>query len=416
MCSTRSGDIIAHSPCYESRVKRLTNVIQPYAWGSTTAIAALRGVPATGKPEAELWLGAHPGGSSRVDNHGEAQTLTELIASDPQHQLGEKVVARLGPELPFLLKVLAASTPLSLQTHPSLAQAKEGFAREEALGIPRDAPNRNYKDANHKPELLCALTPFEALCGFREPRETLALFDELPVPALESLIEPLRRQTNADGVREVFQRLMSVPRETHRDLVNAVTTASQQKNTESSRFSRDLFWAAKLAELYPGDPGVIGALMLNCIQLKPLEAVYLSAGNLHAYLEGVGVEIMASSDNVLRGGCTPKYVDPAELLRVLDFRCGPVPVVRAEAGPDGEQIYRTPTESFRLSRLVVASNAVSPARRGAEILLVTEGEVSLESAGETLALRSGDSAYVNASEPPYRLSGHGTVFRATAGL
>ena len=390
-------------------MKRLENVVQPYAWGSRTAIAQLMGRPPSQVPEAELWMGTHPGGHSQVLGEQGPQPLGEHIRENPVAHLGAASVARFGAELPFLLKILAAETPLSLQTHPSLAQAKEGFAREEALGIPRNAPHRNYKDANHKPELICALTPFQALCGFRDPARTLALFQSLTLESLRPLLEPLERSVDAAGVRAMFERLMTMPREECRPLVDAVAQAGE-------RLGGELRWGATLAALYPGDPGVIGALMLNQVHLQPGEAVYLPAGNLHAYLAGVGVEIMASSDNVLRGGCTPKYVDPPELLRVLEFWCGDVPVLRAEPLPDGEAVYRTPTDEFRLSRLALRSAApVTLARRGAEILLVTEGEVTLRLAVEAVTLSSGQSVYVSAADPAYRLAGTGTLFRATAG-
>ena len=396
----------------------LDNVIQPYAWGSRTAIAELLGQPApSANPQAELWMGAHPGAPSRVRRESGVQSLLEILQSAPERELGEAVTRRFGNELPFLFKVLAAETPLSLQTHPSLVQAREGYARENELGVPLGAPHRNYKDANHKPELICALTPFDALCGFRRADETLALFDSLGLGLLAPLLAPLRASPDAHGVSRLFEALMMLPLEQRGPLVDAVVAACAARVGQGSRFSEELRWAVRLGELYPGDPGVIGALLLNLVRLQPGEAIYLSAGNLHAYLRGVGMEIMANSDNVLRGGCTPKHVDVPELLRVLDFRCGPIGLVQPTSTDGVEFVYPTPTEEFRLSRLQLRPG-VSPRseRRGPEILLCTEGSARLSVGGETLALPRGASVFVGAADGAYALEGDGVVFRATAGL
>ncbi|PTL81027.1 mannose-6-phosphate isomerase, class I [Vitiosangium sp. GDMCC 1.1324] len=396
----------------------LDNVIQPYAWGSRTAIAELLGQPSPSTScQAELWLGAHPGGPSRVRRGSGEQTLLETIRSAPERELGEVVARRFGQDLPFLLKVLAAETPLSLQTHPSLSQAREGYARENALGVPLGAPHRNYKDANHKPELICALTPFDALCGFRRADETLALFDLLGLGALEPLLAPLRASPDAQGIARLFEALMTSPREQRGPLVGAVVSACAARAGQGGPFAEELRWAVRLGELYPGDPGVIGALLLNLVRLQPGEAIYLSAGNLHAYLHGVGVEIMANSDNVLRGGCTPKHVDVPELLRVLDFRCGPIGKVQAQSSDGVEYVYPTPTEEFRLSRLELRPGvSPRPARRGPEILLCTRGAARLSIGGEVLPLPRGSSVFVSASDGAYTLEGDGVVFRATAGV
>jgi mannose-6-phosphate isomerase len=396
----------------------LDNVIQPYAWGSRTAIAELLGQPSpSASCQAELWMGAHPGAPSRLRRGSGVQTLLEAIRSAPERELGETVTRRFGENLPFLLKVLAAETPLSLQTHPSLSQAREGFARENALGVPLSASHRNYKDANHKPELIYALTPFDALCGFRRADETLALLEGLGVSALESLLARLRASPDANGISRLFEALMTLPKEQRGPLVDAVVSACAARAGQGSRFAEELRWAVRLGELYPGDPGVIGALLLNLVRLQPGEAIYLAAGNLHAYLRGVGVEIMANSDNVLRGGCTPKHVDVPELLRVLDFRCGPIGLVQPTTTDGVEYVYATPTEEFRLSRFQLRPGVSSrPERKGPEILLCTEGTARLSVGGESLALPRGTSVFVSAADGAYTLEGDGVVFRATAGL
>ncbi|MET0405470.1 MAG: mannose-6-phosphate isomerase, class I, partial [Cystobacter sp.] len=333
--------------------------------------------------------------------------------------LGEAVTRRFGAELPFLFKVLAAETPLSLQTHPSLAQAREGYARENAQGIPLSAAHRNYKDANHKPELTCALTPFTALCGFRRADETLALFDALGVAALAPWLAPLRDAPDSRGVARLFEAVMTLPSARRAPLVGAVVEACAARAAGQGPFLEECRQAVRLGSLYPGDPGVVAALMLNLVQLAPGEALYLPAGNLHAYLGGVAVELMANSDNVLRGGCTPKHVDVPELLRVLDFRCGPVEVLTPAPGAQGEAVYATPSEEFRLSRFALKPGAPSrPARRGPEILLCAQGSarVVLEGSGRSLELPRGASVFVGAAEETYVLEGDGLVFRATAGL
>jgi mannose-6-phosphate isomerase len=396
----------------------LVNTVQPYAWGSRTAIAELLGQPSPSPgPQAELWLGAHPVAPSRVQRPHGTPTLLELIGAAPQRLLGEALVARFGPSLPFLLKVLAAETPLSLQAHPSLAQAREGHARENALGLALDAPGRNYKDANHKPELLCALTPFDALCGFRSAHETLALLGGLGVSGLERLLAPLRASPDARGLARTFETLMTLPPGERGALVASTAAACAALASRGGPSSEALGWAARLAQLYPGDPGVIGSLLLNWVRLEPGQALYLPAGNLHAYLHGVGVELMASSDNVLRGGCTPKHVDVPELLRVLDFRCGPVTPLAPAPSPDGvEHAWATPAPEFRLSRLTLRpASRLQPARRGPEILLCTGGAVRLSLGEQVLALPRGASAFVSAADGAYVLEGEGVVFRATVG-
>lgn len=384
----------------------------PYAWGSRTAIAELTGRPVPAStPEAELWMGAHPLAPSRIVRGGATVSLADVIAASPAREIGEEALAAFGPRLPFLLKVLAAAEPLSIQAHPTLEQARGGFDDEEKRGIPRDAGHRNYKDPSHKPELLCALTPFDALCGFRAIDETLALFDLLAVPALDAPLAPLRASRDAAGLAETFRRIMTLPEAERAPVVDAVVAAAARPG---SAFARERAWAGRLASLYPGDVGVVSALLLNLVRLEPGDAIYLDAGNLHAYLEGTGVEIMASSDNVLRGGLTKKHVDVPELMRVLAFGAGPVAPLRPHAIDEVERVYDTPAREFRLSVLDLASRAGAVVRRtrGPEILLVTRGSASLD--GTPLA--AGKAAFVPASAASYTLEGDGVVYRATVGL
>ncbi|MEV1027082.1 mannose-6-phosphate isomerase, class I [Streptomyces sp. NPDC050264] len=378
---------------------RLTNTVRPYAWGSTTAIPHLVGAEPTGEPQAEMWMGAHPGAPS----HTGRGPLDEVIDADPAGQLGEAAVAKFGPRLPFLLKLLAAGAPLSLQVHPDLQQAKEGFAEEEAKGVPITAPDRNYKDANHKPELICALTEFDGLCGFRAPEEAAGLLEGLGVDSLKPYADLLRAHPEEAALREVLTAVLSADRDQMARTVADATDAAQRLGGVYEPY-------AGIAHHYPGDPGVIAAMLLNYVQLQPGEALFLGAGVPHAYLNGLGVEIMANSDNVLRCGLTPKHVDVPELLRIVRFEATDPGVLRPEASPDGEELYDTPIDEFRLSRFVRPEDAPAHDLTATtpQILLCTAGSVR---AGE-LALAPGDSAFVPAGEK-VEVSGVGTVFRAT---
>ncbi|MEE2046703.1 mannose-6-phosphate isomerase, class I, partial [Nocardiopsis tropica] len=303
---------------------RLTNQVRPYAWGARTAIPRLLGADPDGTPQAELWLGAHHGAPSTAHCEDGPRPLPRLIADDPRRVLGHGTAERFGARLPFLLKFLAAEAPLSLQVHPDATRARAGFDAEERAGIPLDAPHRNYRDPHHKPELLLALEPFEALCGFREPAATGAelrgLTCELAVLLRADLAVP---DTHA-ALRAALTRLLTLPdgsRERLLDEFVAEWSASGPRGAHG-----DI--VADLAVRYPGDPGAVASLLLNRVTLGPGQALFLPAGNLHAYLQGTAVEVMASSDNVLRAGLTAKHVDAPELLDVVDFSVLPIPYAR----------------------------------------------------------------------------------------
>ncbi|MEW1634294.1 mannose-6-phosphate isomerase, class I [Streptomyces sp. NPDC093801] len=385
---------------------RLTNTIRPYAWGSTTAIPALLGVEPTGEPQAEMWMGAHPGAPSRLDRGAGETTLSAVIAADPEGELGSAAVAKFGPGLPFLLKILAAGAPLSVQVHPDLAQAKAGFEDEERRGVPIDAGHRNYKDANHKPELICALTPFDGLCGFRPPTEAADLLEGLGVDSLKPYVDLLRAHPEEAALREVLTAVLGADRAEMAHTVAETAAAAERIGGPYAPY-------AGLVHDYPGDPGVIAAMLLNHVRLQPGEAMFLGAGIPHAYLDGLGVELMANSDNVLRCGLTPKHVDVPELLKVVVFEPSAPGVLRPEA--DGEEVYETPIDEFRLSRFALAPGGAPHTLPDTtpQILLCTAGQCTARSAqaGE-LALVPGESVFVPAGET-VELSGNGTVFRAT---
>jgi mannose-6-phosphate isomerase len=377
----------------------LENPIRPYAWGSPTAIPDLLGVRPTGEPQAELWMGAHPADPSYV----EGRSLLDLITADPEAELGDAVRQRFGDRLPFLLKLLAAAKPLSLQAHPNPLQAREGYERENAAGIPLDAPNRNYKDPYAKPEMIRALSPLEALVGFRTVDEAAADARELGVAAQ---LAPF-----LDGdLRTALGTLLALDRSRRRELVDSVLKACATSNAPIAEL------LLRLGSYRPGDPGVVAALLMNRIVLQPGEAVFLPAGNLHAYLTGFGVELLANSDNVLRGGLTPKHIDVPELLSVLDCTPGPPEIVRPErSGP--ELVYDTPAPEFRMSvlELTGAGGPVELPSRGPQILVCTAGAVYAADRAGSVRLTPGRSAYAGARDGTVTLSGDGTVFRATAG-
>ena len=394
-------------------IYRLQNPIQPYAWGSRRFIAELCGKAApTSEPEAELWMGAHPLAPSEALGDNQRRSLLTLLSADPQAMLGERVARRFG-RLPFLLKVLAAEQPLSLQAHPSLAQAREGFAREERLSVPRAATSRNYKDDNHKPELVVALTPFSALCGFRPLSSTQRLLAELDLPALTEALTPRANETSAQTLQRAFTRWLSAPASENAPLVSAIAERASELLHGRSAFAAELGWLTRLALLHPGDAGCVCALLLNLVELSRGQALYLPAGNLHAYLEGAAIEIMANSDNVLRGGLTSKHVDVPELLRVLDFSEAAVRPLAPEARSQNQVYFATPAEEFELSCFELGAALDVQSSRGPEILLVTRGEVSLRAGERALTLTRGQSAFIPACVAAYSLHGDATVFRAS---
>ena len=406
-------------------MNELENVLRPYAWGSRTAIAGLLGRPASGGPEAELWIGAHPDSSSVALSPAGAgsagahsavapgtgrKALDALIAEDPGHHLGGDSVAEFGPRLPFLLTVLAAESPLSLQVHPTLQQAKEGFAREDAAGVDRAAAERNYKDDNHKPEMILALTPFEALCGFRPAAEARAVFQllaadfelaGLELPALvPQLLEDLAQPGEPAALRSAFERLIAGGGEVA-EATEAIA-AALRSGAPAAPYQAELSTVVNLQERYPGDPGVLISLLLNRISLAPGEAVYLPAGNIHAYLQGLGIEVMASSDNVLRGGLTPKFVDVPELLRTVAFEAVGVPMLSPETTMLGQEVFRPPFREFQLQRIELAPGAgpVPLVQSGAAVILVVAGTLLLDSPKGELRLERGGSAFLPAAEAP----------------
>jgi len=408
-------------------VHLLRGAVRTYAWGSRTAIADFTGRPSpTAHPEAELWFGAHPGDPAWLVTDDGEQSLLEAVREDPEGQLGATVHQRFGDALPFLLKVLAADEPLSLQAHPSAEQAAQGFEREERQGIPVNAPTRNYRDPSHKPEILVALDDFEALAGFRPPDRTVELMRALAVSDLDPYVNLLAGQPDAGGLRALFTTWITAPQPDLDVLVPAVIEGAIQYVRSGAReFAAEAKTVLELGERYPGDAGVLASLLLNRITLHPGEAIYLPAGNLHAYLHGVGVEVMANSDNVLRGGLTPKHVDVPELLRVLDFSPADESALRPEIVRDGmELVYKTPAPEFAVSVLAIDGEQLgheidAPTRHdGPQVLLCTEGATVVHAKSGTVTLQRGAAAWVAADDGPIRLQAEEPtqLFRATVGI
>ncbi|MGX0630984.1 mannose-6-phosphate isomerase [Corynebacterium afermentans] len=393
-------------------MEHLEGALRPYPWGSHTLIAQLRGEPSPSpQPQAELWFGAHPAAPATVNGQG----LDEAIAADPAAALGKRVTEAHGGQLPFLVKLLAAAAPLSIQAHPSLEQAQEGFARENTEGIALNSPNRNYKDPNHKPELIVALTEFRALAGFRPVPDTAAFFAELGSAELDRYATLLPTDGEGD-LRALFTTLISLPHQPRVELIESVQRAAEELVDQHSAPA----WMVDAAEVYlelnrayPGDVGVLAALLLNVLTLAPGEAAFLRAGQLHAYLSGLGVEVMANSDNVLRGGLTTKHVDVPELVKVLDFSTLENP--RAEAAPShGGVEFQLPVDSFavRVHSLAHGETLVID-EDGPAIVLCTSGEVR---GPDGFVLSQGNAAWAPASEREVQLTAEGAaqVFVATA--
>ncbi|MEM1179859.1 MAG: mannose-6-phosphate isomerase, class I [Acidobacteriota bacterium] len=385
-------------------VLKLENPIQAYAWGSHTAIAAFLGRPPALEPEAELWMGAHPKAPSIVELDGERLALHEAVDRRPETLLGADMAAAYGPRLPFLLKVLAAGQPLSIQAHPDAAQAADGFAREQARGLSLDQRERNYRDRNHKPEILYALTPFTALRGFRPMAEVQR---RLEACGLDPLLPAPVASLGARDVLDLFLRLEGPALEmAHRRALEG----RHRLDAASAE------WIGRLEAHYPGDRGVLAPIFLHLLTLEPGEALFTGPGVLHAYLDGFGVELMASSDNVLRCALTQKHVDKDELLRIARF--DPTPGRIEPREEPGVRTFKTPADELQLSVIELETGRPFHATRpvsAAEILLCSRGRgLVVPWGGERgpVEFGQGESFFLPGGLGPYRLEGDATVFLA----
>jgi mannose-6-phosphate isomerase len=398
-------------------VDLLEPVVQPYAWGSRTAIAELRGRPAPAPgPEAELWMGAHPSAPSGVERGGEHTTLDPQNTADPVDELGAACVARFGGRLPFLLKVLAAEKALSIQVHPSREQAEAGFRAENERGLAPGDKVRNYVDDWPKPELLCALTRFEVLAGMRTAGDAARLLRALDVSGLAPVAAGLESAATPDALDTALGAVLTWPGEDRAALIAAVVAACGRLAARPGPHAAACRAAVRLATEHPGDLGVVASLLLRHAELQPGEAVFLPADGLHSYLHGTGVEVLANSDNVVRAGLTGKHVDVPELLKLTDPAVA-VPVIEPRPLGAGVSVYDTPAPEFRLYRAEISAAGVALPGDGPRILLCTEGSVALRSAaGRQLKAARGESCFLSASDGAVTASGPAAIFLASSGL
>jgi mannose-6-phosphate isomerase len=401
-----------------NQILLMQNPIQPYAWGSHSAIAELLGeqVPSE-QPQAELWMGAHPKSPSRVWYQERWQPLDQIIARNAKEILGVRVLKKFSHRLPYLFKVLAADQPLSIQAHPDKNQAQEGFNRENNAGIALDASHRNYKDDQHKPECICALTPFLGMCGFRQAAAIRSL--TVPIWPLQhdNALKMLENNLDAIGLRDFFTYLMKLDSDTCRALIDHVIAKATIKREHDIAYE----WILRLNERYPYDIGVLSPLMLNMIHLRPGQALFLPARQLHAYLEGLGIELMANSDNVLRGGLTPKHVDVSELLKVIDFKPYIAQILLPQDFGSPEKMYSSRAEEFALSVIDLSdskpfvSSKVSP---GPAILFCTQGEATLSwtQSENEMVIMKGQSVFIPDSVTTYTLKGDAEFYKACVNI
>jgi mannose-6-phosphate isomerase len=395
------------------KIGLLKNTIQEYAWGSLRAIPDLLGQRnPENKPQAELWMGAHPKAPSLVEYNGQWVSLLDLINQNPKAVLGKETAQNFDNKLPYLFKVLAAARPLSIQAHPNLHQARAGFQRENDRKIPLDASHRNYRDDNHKPECLCALTQFWALSRFRPISSMLSYLEIVCARRLDSEIKDLKRQPTSDGLKGFYTALMSMDADRQNQVVAEALEQAQRFESDDPVFQ----WMLKLADDYPNDIGVLSPILLNLIRLEPGQAIFLNAGELHAYLQGLGIELMANSDNVLRGGLTPKHVDVPELLRVLKFEDREVTLLKPQESIAAELVYPSPAKEFELSVITLGKGMQyrSPVDRSVEILICTRGKAMLTDYGSQTEtqLPQGASALIPAVVERYAISGEGVCYKA----
>jgi len=402
-------------------VDLLGNTVQPYAWGSRTAIAELLGEPSpSAGPQAELWMGAHPSAPSVLTRDGVTGTLTAAIAANPTIELGSRVAERFGGRLPFLLKVLAAEKALSIQLHPTREQAQAGFAREEERGVPRDACERVYVDDWPKPEILCALTPFEVLAGLRPADQAAEAIEGLGLPELKELVAGLRANSTPRGVGDALTQLLTWPADIRESLAAKVVEAAAVESHKGGPYAAAYDAIVRMNADHPRDIGLVCSLLMNHRVVEPGQALFMAAGGVHAYIEGVGIELMANSDNVIRAGLTPKHIDVPELTRVLVPEVE-VPVLTAHQTAPGIEVFDTPVPEFRLTRLTLADGTTLkiPGDGGPRVLLCLDGGASVSCGTEPdghFVLNRGESCFLSAADSNVLLTGAGKFFLAEAGI
>lgn len=394
-------------------MKEIHGHVMRYPWGTHDAIPSIVGLPTDQGPVAELWLGAHPLGPARA---GEVP-LDRAIAEDPA-LLGDRCLAAFGPDLPFLMKILSARHALSVQAHPSREQAEDGFAREEAAGVDLTSPLRSYKDDWPKPEIIVALEEFHTLAGFRDPAESYALFEGLGViEVARPVVGPLVARPGVAGLQEVFLDVLSVDGD-RRAVVDQVLAAAMAHRDDEGPVGDFARTALELDESFPGDPGILVALLMNRVVLAPGEALYVPTGLLHSHLRGTGIEVMANSDNVIRGSLTDKHVAVDELVRIVDFSPHTPAVLTGRAVAPGVREYPTDCPEFDLWRLDPTDGLPLqlPGQGMPRIALVTDGHVAFADGVDVVDLPRGRALFVPANNPPVTVVGQGQVFVTSPGL
>lgn len=388
-----------------NKLLRMKNQVQKYAWGTPDYIANLLQINKTNKePWAELWLGSHPKASSILTDLN--LSLDKAIAQYPEQLLGKTCATLFEQKLPYLLKILSAQKPLSIQAHPNLEQAKSGFAKENKQNIALTDFMRNYQDANHKPELLCALTEFHAMCGFRPALEIIEIIKQMEIDPLLMGFHKFADNPNVANFKLVFTEILDSKMEKKQQLLAMVV---RNLHLIQSDFIRN--WIVKMLDFYPNDIGAIMPLFLNTFTLNPGEAIFLKAGVLHAYLEGTGVEIMANSDNVLRGGLTSKNIDVAELVSILNWEMEE-PEIQASGNDQEIREYQVPVPEFSLRKINLTKELTLPNSKPA-ILIVIEGKVVVECDNEKQNLKQGESLFVTGEAREIQLTGTALIFVAS---
>ena len=390
---------------------KLSNQIRNYSWGDSNYIPDFLGIEnPENKPFAEMWMGAHPLASSRLDEADSVQ-LSDFISTNEINTLGPDISRDYG-RLPFLFKLLAAGESLSIQAHPSKEMAEEGFKREDDAGIPRDAAERNYRDDNHKPEIIMAMTEFTAMIGFRSLQEILKSFSEFSrIEGLTALLQKIKKipvQSSSDALRVFFEGILTLDEETTQNLLDSALDIAREDRVCWDKTQRQ--WISELVSSFPGDIGALAPLFLHVVELQPGEALYQPARALHAYLEGFGLELMANSDNVLRGGLTKKHIDVPELMKVLKFETSRPEILKPEI-PDsgGIKHFITPPREFSLGLADFGTDQSInlPAGSGPEIVLVLEGKLLLQDGVSQLLLSRGESAFIPWNAGNIRITGNG---------
>lgn len=378
-----------------TKIYKLQNQIKHYEWGSPHLLPQFLGIDNPKRiPYAEMWMGTYSGAPSNA------------ISGDKTFNLKD-----IAGELPFLFKLLGVEDPLSIQAHPNKKQALEGFAREEEAGLALNAPLRNYKDTNHKPEILCAVTPFTLMAGFRQPEEIHKSLEEflLILPQLKEIISPLLRALDTGSLAVFFRNLFCFSN-FGREYFSTLISEAEIGNAGGALFSEQWRLMKKFASQYPGDPAMLSPLYLNILTLQPWQAICIPSGVLHAYISGFGAELMANSNNVLRGGLTPKYVDIPELMSIVNFK----PFISQVFCPDSSSVFCYPSicDDFSLSVIHGGSDNEIICENSPAICLVVEGELLIGG----LKFKKGESFFISDNSDPPSLSGNFSLFAASSGV